>query len=55
MNNFLISEEKFYRFVENELKIKKNISKLIRSPHLWHKFDNQWLLRHTVNKDGLDD
>lgn len=26
-----------------------------RSPHLWAKTDGQWRLRHTVNKDGVDD
>jgi N-acetyl sugar amidotransferase len=26
-----------------------------RSPHLWKKKNNKWLLRHTVNKDGADD
>lgn len=26
-----------------------------RSPHLWVKINDQWKLRHTVNKDGIDD
>lgn len=26
-----------------------------RSPHLWKKVNNEWKLRHTVNKDGTDD
>lgn len=26
-----------------------------RSPHLWAKLDGEWKLRHTVNKDGVDD
>lgn len=26
-----------------------------RSPHLWKKVNNEWKLRHTVNKDGADD
>ncbi len=26
-----------------------------RSPHLWVKTNEQWKLRHTVNKDGVDD
>ena len=26
-----------------------------RSPHLWKKVNNKWRLRHTVNKDGVDD
>tara|TARA_A100001015_G_scaffold239553_1_gene272882 strand:+ start:5199 stop:6428 length:1230 start_codon:yes stop_codon:yes gene_type:complete len=26
-----------------------------RSPHLWKKIKSKWYLRHTVNKDGIDD
>ncbi len=26
-----------------------------RSPHLWSKSGNEWKLRHTVNRDGVDD
>ena len=26
-----------------------------RSPHLWAKVNKEWKLRHTVNKDGVDD
>lgn len=26
-----------------------------RSPHLWKEVDGKWHLRHTVNKDGVDD
>jgi hypothetical protein len=26
-----------------------------RSPHLWAKADGRWRLRHTVNRDGVDD
>jgi N-acetyl sugar amidotransferase len=26
-----------------------------RSPHLWAKVNGDWRLRHTVNKDGVDD
>ena len=26
-----------------------------RSPHLWKKIKNKWFLRHTVNKNGVDD
>ncbi len=26
-----------------------------RSPHLWAKANGEWKLRHTVNKDGVDD
>ena len=26
-----------------------------RSPHLWKKNNNEWVLRHNVNLDGADD
>lgn len=26
-----------------------------RSPHIWKKIKNKWYLRHTCNKDGVDD
>jgi hypothetical protein len=26
-----------------------------RSEHLWKKVGSEWKLRHTVNKDGIDD
>jgi len=26
-----------------------------RSPHLWKKIKNRWYLRHTANRDGVDD
>ena len=26
-----------------------------RSPHIWKKIKKNWVLRHTVNKDGADD
>tara|TARA_Y100000591_G_C21505803_1_gene532211 strand:- start:85 stop:654 length:570 start_codon:yes stop_codon:yes gene_type:complete len=26
-----------------------------RSPHLWKKENNKWMLRHNVNSDGVDD
>jgi hypothetical protein len=26
-----------------------------RSPHLWSKENGEWKLRHTVNKDGVND
>jgi|TARA_B100000315_G_scaffold183274_1_gene172201 N-acetyl sugar amidotransferase len=38
--------------------IKKDFNKLcdkFRSPHLWKKVSNKWKLRHTANKDGVDD
>lgn len=34
---------------------KGEITDKFRSPHLWAKVDGKWKLRHTVNKDGVDD
>ena len=31
------------------------LSDHFRSPHLWARVDGGWKLRHTVNKDGVDD
>lgn len=38
------SEEQFWDIVNQH-----------RSPHIWGEKDNEWQLRHTVTKDGLDD
>lgn len=38
------SEEQFWETVNKH-----------RSPHIWHEEDGEWKLRHTVNKDGIDD
>ena len=50
---------RYFNEILEYLQIKKNIffKKIdqFRSPHLWKKNKNQWLLRHTVNKDGYDD
>ena len=32
-----------------------NLCDNFRSPHLWKKVKNEWKLKHTVNKDGLND
>ena len=34
--------------------LKKHFDKF-RSPHIWKKIRNKWHLRHTCNKDGVDD
>jgi len=34
--------------------LKKHFDKF-RSPHIWKKIKNKWRLRHTCNKDGVDD
>lgn len=39
-----IKSEKFFELCDQ-----------FRSPHLWKKVNNEWKLRHTVNKDGTDD
>jgi len=38
------SEEEFWNTIDK-----------FRSPHLWVNTDGNWNLRHTVNKDGIDD
>ena len=32
-----------------------NLCDKFRSPHIWKKTKNGWMLRHTANKDGIDD
>ena len=39
-----ISEDKFNKLCDE-----------FRSPHIWKKNSNGYFLRHTVNKDGVDD
>ena len=51
--------DKYFSEIMNFLNIKerdffKTCNKF-RSPHLWRKQKNLWKLRHTVNKDGVDD
>ena len=42
---FEIKKEKFFEIVDK-----------FRPPHIWKKgHNNNWELRHTVNKDGIDD
>jgi N-acetyl sugar amidotransferase len=43
--DFLNIQEKFFFKLCDEF----------RSPHLWKKVGNLWKLRHTVNRDGVDD
>lgn len=38
----------------NNLTFFKTLDKF-RSPHIWKKIKKKWYLRHTVNKDGIDD
>lgn len=52
--------DEYFNDIMDYLDIKKNffhdLCNKFRSPHLWGKNSrNQWKLRHTVNKDGLDD
>ncbi len=51
--------DKYFNEVMEYLRIKPedflNLCDKFRSPHLWAKLDGQWKLRHTVNKDGVDD
>lgn len=39
-----IKPEKFFELIDT-----------FRSPHLWAKINGEWKLRHTINKDGVDD
>ena len=39
-----IKNDNFYQLCDN-----------FRSPHLWKKVKKKWLLRHTANKDGVND
>ena len=51
--------EKYFKDIMKYLKMNEgDFLKLLdkfRSPHLWKKVQNKWKLRHTVNKDGVDD
>ena len=51
--------DKYFSEVMKYLDIRENVFfKLCdkaRSPHLWKKIKNRWYLRHTANKDGIDD
>ena len=44
MKYYNIKESKFF-----------NLCEKFRSPHLWKKIKGKWYLRHTANKDGVDD
>ena len=50
---------RYFSEVMRYLNIKENyflkLCDKFRSPHLWKKVKNKWYLRHTVNKDGIDD
>ena len=49
----------YFKEILDYLNIKKdyflNHINKFRSPHSWTKVINKWKLRHTVNKDGVDD
>jgi len=51
--------DRYFKEVMEYLEIKENyflkLCDKFRSPHLWRKIKNKWHLRHTVNKDGVDD
>lgn len=51
--------DKYFNEVMEYLDIKPSyfheLCNKFRSPHLWKKSGNQWKLRHTANKDGVDD
>ena len=48
----------FFEFLDYIDTSEKDFWKIVnkhRSPHLWKKNGSQWVLRHTVSKDGADD
>ena len=51
--------DKYFTEVMDYLDIKKDyfhkLCDKFRSPHIWKKKNNEWKLKHTVNKDGTDD
>ena len=51
--------DRYFNEIMSYLKIKPEfflrLVNKFRSPHLWKKINNNWKLRHTVNKDGTDD
>lgn len=51
----IYSREIFDYLGINEDEFKTKITDKFRSPHLWAKVGNEWKLRHTVNKNGVDD
>ena len=51
-DNYFSEMMKYLRINENFF-IK--LCNRFRSPHLWKKIRNKWQLRHTCNKDGVDD
>ena len=44
MNYLEIKEKNFFQLCDQ-----------FRSNHIWKKVNKKWRLRHTVNKDGVDD
>ena len=50
---------KYFMEIMDYLKIKSEfffkLCDQFRSSHLWVKKNKKWQLRHTVNKDGVDD
>ena len=51
--------DRYFDEIIKYLDIKKDtffkVLNKFRSPHLWVKIKNKWFLRHTANKDGVDD
>ena len=49
----------YFSEIMKYLEIKENhffrLCDQARSPHLWKKIKDRWFLRHTANKDGVDD
>ena len=51
--------DRYFNDIMQHLEMKRDdffkITDKFRSPHLWKKYKGKWKLRHTANKDGLDD
>ena len=51
--------DRYFNDIMQHLDMKREdffkITDKFRSPHLWKKHKGSWRLRHTANKDGLDD
>ena len=51
--------DKYFKDIMAHLEMKEGhfleLCDKFRSPHLWKNINGKWSLRHTVNKDGVDD
>ena len=52
IDNYFSEIMKYYGINENYF---LKLCDKFKSPHLWKKIGKKWHLRHTANKDGIDD